>query len=446
MSKKTMHIGLDDTDSTRKGCTTYVAALLVEKLQKLGAGFIDYPNLIRLNPNVPWKTRGNGALCLRIRHDENIGNQIKETVMSTVEEKADLEFRGTDPGVVFLQKTRIPEEVRVFAKQAIAGIITLKEASKLLTKFNGEAVGFKNGRGIIGGLAAIGETLQRDYTYEILAYRMPENCGLKRRVDETSIFEMDQATSPYTFNNVDTERHRVIITPRGPDPILLGIRGETPEIVKEAFEMVKPLEPVERWVIFRSNQGTDAHLKRINDLSQLRPYSSVIAKAIVAANPKMIRGRHVIFPIRDERARVDCAAYEPSGVLNRVARELISGDCIEVYGGVRASSNGRPRTVNLEKIRMLKLAPKIVYRNPTCPTCGKRLKSMGKNKGFRCEKCGLRETSLGKVEVKKKRAIKKGLYMSSVRSQRHLTKPFVRYGMEKRHGSGEGLIENWHAP
>ena len=59
------------------------------------------------------------------------------------------------------------------------------------------------------------------------------------------------------------ERRRVIITPRGPDPILLGIRGETPEIVKKAFEMVNPLEPVERWVIFRSNQGTDAHLKRI---------------------------------------------------------------------------------------------------------------------------------------------------------------------------------------
>jgi len=446
MFKKTMHVGLDDTDSTRKGCTTYVAALLVQKLEKLGAGFIDYPNLIRLNPNVPWKTRGNGALCLRIRHEGNIGNQIKETVISTVEEKADLEFRGTDPGVVFLEKARIPKELRVFANRAITGIVTPREASKLLRKFNGEAVGFKSGRGIIGGLAAIGETLRRDYTYEILAYRVPENCGLKRKVDETSIFEMDRTTSPHTFNNVDAERHRIIIMPRGPDPILFGIRGETPETVKKAFEMVKPLEPVERWVIFRSNQGTDAHLRRIIDLSQLRPYSSVVAKAIVAANPKMIRGRHVIFPIRDERAQVDCAAYEPSGALSRVARELMSGDCIEVYGSVRAPSGRRPLTLNLEKIRLLKLAPKIVFRNPTCPACGKRLKSMGKNKGFRCEKCRLRETSLGKVEVKRKRAIKKGLYISSTRSQRHLTKPFVRYGMEKRQGPGERLIANWHSP
>ena len=204
MSQKTMHIGLDDTDSTRKGCTTYVAALLVEKLQKLGASFTDYPSLIRLNPNVPWKTRGNGALCLRIQHDKNAENQIRETVISTVEEKADLEFRGTDPGVVFLEKVRIPKEIRVYAKHAITGIVTLKEALKLLKKYNGEAVGFKNGRGIIGGLAAIGETLQGDHTYEILAYRIPENYGLKRRVSEASVFRMDKATAPYTFNNVDT--------------------------------------------------------------------------------------------------------------------------------------------------------------------------------------------------------------------------------------------------
>ena len=90
MAQKTLHIGIDDTDSTTRGCTTYVAALLVEKLLKLHASFIDYPNLIRLNPNVPWKTRGNGALCLRIVYDESVEAQIKETVISSVEQQSDL--------------------------------------------------------------------------------------------------------------------------------------------------------------------------------------------------------------------------------------------------------------------------------------------------------------------------------------------------------------------
>jgi len=446
MTIKTMHIGLDDTDSPRKGCTTYVAALLVEKLQRLGAEFIDYPNLVRLNPNVPWKTRGNGALCLRMKYTESDEDEIKETAIGTVEEHADFDYEGTDPGIVLFEGTKIPNEVKTFSKNAVTGIANLDDALKLLKRFKAEAVGFKKCRGIIGALAAVGETFEGDYTFEILAYRVPENYGLKRRVDESSIVEMDKATAPYTFNNVDEEKERVLITPRGPDPILLGIRGETPEIVKKAYEMVKPLEPVERWVVFRTNQGTDAHLKRVKQLSQIKPYNPVIARGTVVENPKIIPRRHVIFSIKDESAQVDCAAYEPTGVLRKATRKLIVGDHVEVYGGVRAPSQSYPLTINLEKIRVLTLAPRIVYYNPVCPKCGKRLKSMGRNKGFRCEKCGSRYADLGKIEVKREREIKKSLYMTSTRSQRHLTKPFRRYGLEKSHAKFKGLIEDWHFP
>ncbi len=106
---------------------------------------------------------------------------------------------------------------------------------------------------------------------------------------------MDEKTAPYTFNNVDLEKKRIIITPRGADPILFGIRGESPDVVKKAFAMVKPLEPIERWVIFRTNQGTDAHLKQVDKLNQIKPYSPVIVKGKVSSNPRIIPRRHVIF-------------------------------------------------------------------------------------------------------------------------------------------------------
>jgi tRNA(Ile2)-agmatinylcytidine synthase len=444
--QQTMHIGLDDTDSIRKGCTTYITALLVERLKKLNVKFLDYPSLVRLNPNVPWKTRGNGALCLRIVHATRLEDKIKEAAISLVEEQSDLGFKGTNPGVVFFQNERIPEEIKKFAEKAITGIVTLKEATRLVQKFGGEAFGFNNCRGIIGALAAVGETLEADYTYELIAYRMAENCGIKRKVDVASIFEMDDLTRPYTFNNVDLEKRRVVITPRGPDPILFGIRGETPEIVKQAFKIVRPLEPLERWVIFRSNQGTDSHLRRLPALNQIAPYNSVILWGVVSQDPRLVPLRHVIFSINDETGEVDCAAYEPTGVLRKVARDLIVGDSVEVYGAVRKPSIDKRLTVNLEKINILALAPKIVLQNPVCIECNKRLKSMGKGKGFRCEKCGARFSDAKKVQTTKERRVKTGLYVTSTRSQRHLTKPLRRYGLEKQGPGVASMIENWHYP
>ena len=439
-----MHIGFDDTDSPRMGCTTYIAALLVEKLHKLEASFVDYPNLVRLNPNVPWKTRGNGALCLRIMCPENLVEEIKEIVVDTIEENADLEYAGTDPGAVFLLG-EVPEKIKAFAKKTIQGVVKMEEALKLLKEFSGEAVGFKQGRGIIGGLAAIGETLEGDHTFEIIAYRTQENRGTPRRVEAASVVEMDRKTAPLTFNNVDPETGRVLITPRGPDPILYGIRGEDAEAVKQGHEMVSSREEVERWVIFRTNHGTDAHLRKVRSISGVQPFNPVVVRGVVDREPKVIPGSHVIFSVKDETRHVDCAAYEPTGNLRKVAKRLIVGDVVEAYGGVRPASSKHPMTVNLEKLRILKMAPKIVFRNPLCPQCGKRMKSMGKGKGFRCDKCGFRSSNLQKISVKGERSLKEGLYVTPPRSQRHLTKPLCRYGKEKS-GASKRMIEGWHLP
>ncbi len=439
-----MHIGLDDTDSTKGGCTTYLTAVLIEKLEKFNVQYIDYPGLIRLNPNVPWKTRGNGALCLRFTYPSEFEDQVKETALDLWEKHSAVKEKGTDPGIVFYKTREIPAELKAYAKKTETTIVTLKEATTLIRKLGAEAAGFNSCRGIIGALAAIGETLDCDHTYELIAYRKPENLGTKRIVDETSIFEMDKITSPRTFNNVDTEKGRIIITPRGPDPILFGIRGESAEIVKKAFGLVKPQEPIERWIIFRSNQGTDAHLKPVKSLDEIEPYSSIIAKGTVSKNPWIVPLRHVIFSIKDDSAEIDCAAYEPTGDLRKVARELLVGDGVEVYGAVHKATASKPLTINLEKINILKLTQKTLTENPVCPNCRKHLKSMGKNQGMRCEKCGGKYNDLKKTEFVVPRAIKLGLYVTSTRSQRHLTKPLCRYGQEKLDNLNFSMISEWH--
>ncbi len=442
-----LHIGIDDTDSPRRGCTTYIAALLVEKLTKLDVRFIDYPNLIRLNPNVPWKTRGNGALCLRIECNENLVQGVKEIVVAAVEENSDFDNAGTDPGIVLFFRKVVPKEIRNFAKKAIQGIVKLDDALRIVKEFGAEALGYKSGRGVIGALAAVGETLEGDHTYEFIAYRLTKNCGTKRLVDAASVRRMNQMTAPLTFNSIDLEEGRVLITPRGPDPIFFGIRGENPEIVTEAFGMVHAKEPVERWVVFRTNQGTDAHLRRIDFIGDIHPFHSVIVRGTVVNAPKIVPLRHVIFSIKHDSAMIDCAAYEPTGDLRKAAKQLIIGDEIEVYGGVRPASEAHPMTINLEKIRVIKLVPKISLHNPKCLVCGKTMSSMGKNQGYRCDKCGYKSKELTKIQTAEKRALEKRLYVTSPHSQRHLTKPFPRYGQEKTLDQSHfKMIQEWHSP
>ena len=57
-----LHIGIDDTDSLEGGCTTWLITEIIAELSDFD--LISPPRLVRLNPNVPWKTRGNGALAL----------------------------------------------------------------------------------------------------------------------------------------------------------------------------------------------------------------------------------------------------------------------------------------------------------------------------------------------------------------------------------------------
>jgi tRNA(Ile2)-agmatinylcytidine synthase len=71
---------------------------------------------------------------------------------------------------------------------------------------------------------------------------------------------MDRATFPLTFDNLDPLTGEIKITPHTPCPVLYGIRGEDPEILKKAAGMLRVMEPIERWIIYKTNQATDEHL------------------------------------------------------------------------------------------------------------------------------------------------------------------------------------------
>ena len=417
-----LHIGIDDTDSEKGGCTTYTAAVLFQEL--LGRGFkpSDFPWLVRLNPNIPWKTRGNGALAIHFFIDEEQIEDVHRIAMETVDKTTVASAHGTDPAIAFL-KGQVPRALREYSTRALHDVLSVREARAVARRAGAEVHALMGVRGLIGSLAAIGADLESvEHTFEIIAYRISENLGYPRRIDHDSVKLMNSKYGNMTFNNLDSESGRVLVSPHGLDPVLLGIRGYSPNDVLDAFKELQLNEEIERVMIFRTNQGTDAHLRKTRKAADLKPHQSGVLTGRVDDVPRVLRGGHVIFRLRDDSGLIDCAVYRPTGSLAMAARDLLPGDTVRVYGGVRRWREGTP-TLNVEKLEVIHMVEKIQQANPMCSSCGGRCESMGRGQGLRCKKCGQRNEYASKIQVRQERHIQSTIYVPPPRARRHLTKP-----------------------
>jgi tRNA(Ile2)-agmatinylcytidine synthase len=431
-----MYIGIDDTDSVKGGCTTYLASEIIREFQEYDV--IGYPRLVRLNPNVPWKTRGNGAIC--IRFGKGVGKKfligeigskkyygytrcrkenavydsknIVEKMGKIFEKYAFFDDKNTNPAFVVMEKKPSP----CLYWDAVRKIINLNDIKKILKQNNASYHGYKNKRGLIGATSAI-SWKPKDKTYEIITYREKKKIGSKRKINEKSVIKMDKKF-PFTFNNYDYENKKIVIAPNSPCPVLFGIRGSKPDLIKP-MKIIES-EKIDGWVIFETNQGTDEHLVR-KKLRNIKAYDSVIVKGTVLEKPRTISGGHVIFSISQGNRRIDCAAYEPTKNFRNLVRKLMKDDWITVYGGVRE----RPLTINIEKIKIESLADVYEKIIPVCPKCNKNMKSIGKDQGYRCRRCGVKTKRIGTKKIKRK--LNTGFYEVPVCARRHLSKPLKRF-------------------
>jgi len=180
-------------------------------------------------------------------------------------------------------------------------------------------------------------------------------------------------------------------------------------------------------VLFETNQGTDEHLVR-TPLAKVVPYSSVKASGAVASVPDRIPGGHVIFSISGGGATLDCAAYEPTKEFRDIVQQLIPGDRVEAWGGVREPEPGRRLTINLEKLRPVRLVEhRVKAANPRCPKCKRGMKSVGAGQGYRCRDCGVKASESAASYKTVPRALKLTIYEVPICARRHLHKPLKRY-------------------
>jgi len=419
-----LHIGLDDTDTMQSGCTTYVAALLIERLLAEGACFIDYPNLIRLNPNVPWKTRGNGAVALRVATEKT--DDLMDELWQIVIEHAEEEGKKPNPALLFLEGD-IPLDIILFSRKAQREIASLDAANKLIEKYGVKARFKGRGIGLIGALAAIGEQLRTvDFTYEIIYYRPYTVRHCRRHIDAESVYKMDKLTKGVTFHNIDIETGRILITPRGPDPVIFGIRGDDPETLLKAAKIVKVYEEIERWVIYRTNQGTNNHLIP-RKLSALQEHQAAKLRLVITSKPEKLPGGHVILRGGDGSNEIYLAFYRETGQLRMIAEQLAEGDIVEIWGGAKRVDG--KLTLNVEGMRIEKVQQKFIVRRPRCPVCDGRMSSIGTGKGLKCKKCGYKikkPLHLISIENRSLSSLIGKVLLPPPRSRRHLTKPETR--------------------
>ena len=420
-----LNIGFDDTDSPKGMCTTYLAYKITHIIKKHKAQFLDYPRLIRFNPNIPWKTRGNGAVSMRIKTKNP--KTIKEKITQMIKLYSDTK-NGANPGLVFYESSEIPLEFKNFSKQALWQLIHRNSAKKFARKNNLETFHLGNGQGLIGAIGAIGYEFN-DSTVELLCYRKKQMFGKTRNISTQSVKKMQENTYPDTFNSYDPKKRKILLAPHGPDPVFYGLRGETPAALYNASKSIKFNEKLDGHMVFRSNQGTGDHLKNKIDLNILAPYTSGTVQGTICTSPTIHIGGYVMFSLYSDNIKVNCAVYKPTG-LTCTALELIIGDEIMIGGGVRKSTRKHPRVINVEFINVLKLANKVILSNPPCKKCGKNMKSKGKSQGFSCSNC--KTHTKNKISKKIPRNIKKQQYTPIVSAHRHLTRPIQRMGKSNK--------------
>ncbi len=395
-----MWLGLDDTDSPRGGCTTWVLTELLALARELQIDLLGYPRLVRLNPNIPWKTRGNAALSARFGHGQgprtrvgvisgrpiwsyrrgrplggSTADSFREAAWRLVNARSRSEA-GTDPALVIAPR-RLPAE---FYWRAVRDVVPASDARSAIETAGGWWRTRDDDRGLVGAAASIAWPGRR-VTWEVTSYRRPERWGRPRDVDAQSVREASNRHAGL-FLCADPRTRRLLVAPHTPCPILYGLRGTEPRPLLSARRDVRS-EPVDRWVLFRTNQATGDHLAD-RDWASVAPYGSARFNATVCAAPADLPGGHVCLPLRDDRgSSLDCLAFEPTKTLPRAVRALAPGDRVRVAG-----SRGVDPVLRLETLQVLRLARRwSASRPPRCPACHRRARSLGQARGYRCPGC-----------------------------------------------------------
>ncbi len=419
-------VAFDDTDSAEGGCTTRLVFDALAAAPELVLRSM--PRLVRLNPNVPHKTRGNGAVAFELVFPRGPRVQVgawrgrpiyafPEGASVAPDEAllapmwAAIRARSqpdASPGLVASAEA-LPE---ILYWHAVRTEVTAEEARALH-----DGIVFGEGRGIIGATAALAWEGPAS-SYELLAYRAAKRAGSPRKVDENGLRALDATGATFHSGDGDT----TTCVPHTPCPVLAGLRGLDPErLVQEGLPVLEASpESPEGWMLFASNQASGDHVTPSPLVRDAPHWGTIQIPVTVAGMPIDLQGGHAKVACHDRLGHpVDLIAFEPTKDFRRVVRGLRPGDQVLAVGAFDGA-------VRLERLRIDELVEQVVKTaNPTCPQCGRSMKSKGREAGFRCPDGHGSAPEEAAINDVAPRTLRTGWYEVPVMARRHLHRPLL---------------------
>lgn len=390
--------------------------------------------MVRLNPTIPSKTRGNAALTARFAHGrgpsrevgrlpegpvrcysagrdltERERDRLADELWATVVRTSAWNEPGTDPALLLLR--RKPPAALYW--EAVRRVVTLDEVSRWLRGTDAVVHSAGSGMGRIGAAAALAWPGAHP-TWEAIAYREPAAWGTDRGIDRASVAD-SQARHRELFLCTDPRTRRLLVAPHTACPILFGLRATDPEVSMAALREVRS-EPVERWMLFRTNQGTGDHVRRPWPVPPV-PFTTGTLAGRLLEPAVSLPGGHLRFELVTAAGlRVPCVVFEPTKTLPAVVRSLSPGDRIRLWGGAAADT-----TFRVEGVELRRVSPRLdPGPNPRCPRCNGRMRSLGSVRGFRCDQCRVRAPPEQRRPVPQAPKFPPGLYHPTPSARRHL--------------------------
>lgn len=146
-------VGVDDTDDEQHEAATWeVSMRLMNALSKeLKVESIAH-KIVRLYPHITHKTGGNSACFIEVGvMPESVG-EFKEFCVEFLEQETD----SNETGIAFMEGLVVPEKLKVFARKARQGEVTIEESKQVAGELGIDLVSVTGEWGMIGALASVG--------------------------------------------------------------------------------------------------------------------------------------------------------------------------------------------------------------------------------------------------------------------------------------------------